>query len=263
MYLSTNLSLTERCLHHGRIHALSAALGGNKLKRYLALSFVMHLLIIGTVLVASFRAINSTQPQSEQYIEFDVTSDVEMDTPAPKEDFWSKTGKSVRELFSVKSAYEVFKDKENGHTGNPTHLSDVEEIERELADDEARPAHQKKDVLFKSYVDMMGESAVLPWFSEVEKIVRLRKVFFDRTFETTVIVIINAEGQVVRVVTAKTSGDPMLDVAVKQAFLGQAYPRPPKDLIDTDGFGRVKWVFEMYLNLDLRKKGKFRISRRD
>lgn len=121
----------------------------------------------------------------------------------------------------------------------------------------------KKQVLFKSFIDMMGESAMIPWFREVEKVVKARKTFRDRTYVTAVIVIINKQGEVVKVVIDATSGDTQMDLAVKNAFLGQVYTRPPKDLIDKDGFGRVKWIFEMYLDVDLTKKGQFRIYRRE
>ncbi len=217
------------------------------------------------MLAESFRIAQIEQAQqSKAYYEFDIVDGVEVVERDRNTEFWEKTGKTIRELFSVKSAYASYKERdwEKGG-GDMPNLSDTAEVEKEAQDEANRPSHMKKDVLFKSYIDMMGESAVLPWFKEVEKVVRQKKIYFDRTFETTVIVVINSAGRVVKVVLAKSSGDSLLDIAVRQAFLRQAYPRAPAGLIDSDGFGRVKWVFEMYLNVDLRKKGKFRIYRRD
>lgn len=164
-------------------------------------------------------------------------------------------------LYGSKSAYEISKDLSK-YSRIPN-LSDEGERSKEREDEESRPSHMKKQILFKSFIDMMGESAMIPWFREVEKIVKIRKTFRDRTYITTVIVIINSRGEVVKVVIDATSGDIQLDLAVKNAFLGQVYTRPPRDLIDKDGFGRVKWIFEMYLDVDLTRKGKFRLYRRE
>ena len=225
------------------------------MKRYLLYSSFIHILLFGLFFIGNPFANKATQ--SRTYYEIELTD------PSNKSGFWANTGKKIRNLFAKKSAYDLFKNLDRDVAGDLPALSDTAEVEREMKDDAARPSHMKKQVLYKSYIDMIGESAMVPWFREVEKVVRVRRAFHDRTFETTVIVVINAKGEVVKVVVANPSGDELMDAAVKQAFVGQAYPRPPKSLIDKDGFGRIKWAFEMYLNLDLAKKGKFRISRRD
>jgi hypothetical protein len=225
------------------------------LKRYLGYSILLHTLLFGVVLVGKLNTERTVQPRV--YYEIEVTD------PSNKSGFWANTGKKIRSFFAKKTAYELFKNLDRDLAGDRPALSDKAEVEKEVADDAARPSHMKKQVLYKNYIDMVGESAMIPWFREVEKVVRLRRAFHDRTFETTAIVVLNKSGEVVKVVIARSSGDELMDAAVKQAFVGQAYPRPPKSLIDKDGFGRIKWAFEMYLNLDLAKKGKFRISRRD
>lgn len=212
------------------------------MKTYLILSLFCHILLIGLLLYE----------KSNKTIVYNINVTYQNTPYYPAKN---------SNLFGTKSAYQLSKETNKG--GDLPSLSDSAEITKERQDEESRPSHLKKEVLFKSYVDNIGESAIIPWFREVEKIVKIRKKFKDRTFITTVIVIINKIGEVVKVVIEASSGDTQLDLAVKNAFLGQKYARPPKDLIDKDGFGRIRWTFDMYLDVDLTKKGKFRIYRRE
>ena len=222
------------------------------MRRYLAYSFLVHGLVVGLVLATQSNLLRKDKSEIQEVFIYERPQS-------------GGTGKSkLGGLLGSKSAYETYKTKSENHNGDFPTLSDQEEINKEYNDEESRPAYMKKDVLFKNYIDMTGERAIIPWFNSVEKIAYMKKSVHDRTFITTVIVIINRQGKVVKVVTAKSSGDTMMDVAVKNGFMGQEYGPPPKSLIDPDGFGRIKWVFEMHLDFDMKKnKGKISIRRLD
>jgi TonB family protein len=103
-------------------------------------------------------------------------------------------------------------------------------------------------VIYASFINRVADEIYDPWVRNCES--GLREIFHRRgklesnTFITKVQVTLDPEGKVTGIQLVETSGIPELDDAPKKAFWeAEAFPNPPKQLVDTDGFLRISYEF--------------------
>lgn len=105
---------------------------------------------------------------------------------------------------------------------------------------ELNPLKQKK-IIFKSYYDRMHASIDPGWIRCIRKV----RPWPKGHFETVMLFILNSQGVFERKLLVRPSENASFDSCAIEAFKPQAFPNPPKDLVDADGKIRIVWSFNV------------------
>lgn len=106
-----------------------------------------------------------------------------------------------------------------------------------------------REYVFFSYFQRIRERLDQAWRpllrDHIEKIYRKgRQIASDREHTTRTLVVLNLQGEIVRVQVLEESGTQDLDSAAIQAFnKAGPFPNPPKGLVESDGTIRIRWDF--------------------
>lgn len=115
------------------------------------------------------------------------------------------------------------------------------ETKKALAEaSEPNPLKQKK-VIFKSYYDRMHASIDPGWIRCVRKV----RPWPKGHFETVMLFVLSGQGVFEHKLLVKPSENASFDSCAVEALKPQAFPNPPKDLIDPDGKIRIVWSFNV------------------
>jgi hypothetical protein len=134
-----------------------------------------------------------------------------------------------------------------GHNNQPATDADIE-IARALEEAMEGNPFKKKEHKFYSYYERIRQDVEPLWASGVQDLVvtnrrQRTKWRISGGRVTTIVVMVDKSGKVLRVLLVKPSGDSRLDALSILLMRSRRYPNPPKDLIENDGLGRLVWYF--------------------
>lgn len=123
-----------------------------------------------------------------------------------------------------------------------------EEISKALEEMEEGNPFRKKEHKFFSYYERIKQDVEPLWVAGVMDLAvtsrrQKSKWRISGGKVATIVTLIDKNGTVRESILVKTSGDPRLDALAVSLMRGRRYPNPPKDLIESDGYGRLVWYY--------------------
>ncbi len=113
-----------------------------------------------------------------------------------------------------------------------------------------------REFIYYSYYNRIKESLRQHWEPNVREKVKIiyrkgRNIASAKDRVTQVLVVLNNQGELIRVEVIGHSGVESLDAAAIEAFTNAApFPNPPKGMIEKDGTIKIRWDFVLEARMD-------------
>lgn len=104
------------------------------------------------------------------------------------------------------------------------------------------------ELLYDSFLRRIKTSIDPEWRSKVRELLKKNKITrLSNIKPTVVLMVINKNGEVVVVELLQSSGYKFLDDLAIEVIKNRTFPNPPKNLLDSDGFGRIRWTYRIFI----------------
>jgi hypothetical protein len=121
-------------------------------------------------------------------------------------------------------------------------------IDKEIANAKVEVAEQnilkKKEFIYSNFFTRIKKEVDPEWVKSIKQ--HFGKSRPKRNYSTVFLVIMDKTGLVIEIILVNSSGNDRIDGLVMDAMKGKMFPNPPKDLIESDGYGRIVWTYNIF-----------------